>query len=104
MDWLLYDKGLCHERVKYETPLLFFLIIFNYIPFDQQSSTDVLQIGVRKIQAAGLNFKETPRQVFSCEISKIFKNTFFKNTFKEQHWWLLLYILYTHDVTFNLSR
>ena len=43
VDWFLYDNGLRHERVKYETPLLFFLIIFNYIPFDQQSSTDVLQ-------------------------------------------------------------
>ena len=29
--------------LKCETPLLFFLIIFYYISFDQQSSTDVLQ-------------------------------------------------------------
>ena len=43
MDWFLCDNGLRYERDKYETPLLFFLIIFNYIPFDQQSSTDVLQ-------------------------------------------------------------
>ena len=28
---------------KYETPLLFLLIIFSYILFDQQSSADVLQ-------------------------------------------------------------
>ena len=56
---------------KSETPLLFFLIIFYYISFDQHN----------------------------C-ISKIFKNNFFK----KHLWWLLLYILYTHDVACNLSR
>ena len=44
--------------------------------------------------------KETPTQMLSCEISKIFKNIFFKEHFR----WLLLYILYIHDVSCNLSR
>ena len=39
-------------------------------------------------------------QLFSCQISTIFKNTFFK----EHLWSLLLYILYTHDVTCIVSR
>ena len=38
--------------------------------------------------------------MFSCQISKIFKSTFFK----EHLGLLLLYILYTHDVKCNLSR
>ena len=36
----------------------------------------------------------------SCQISKIFKNTFLKEHLRSQ----LLYILYTHDITCNLSR
>ena len=39
-------------------------------------------------------------QVVSCQISKIFKNNFFK----EHLGWLLRYMLYTHGVTCNLSR
>ena len=42
----------------------------------------------------------TPTQVFLCQVSKTFKNTFFKEHLR----WLLLYILYTHDVTCNQSR
>ena len=38
--------------------------------------------------------------MFSCEISKIFQNTFLKEHIR----WLLLYILYTHDVASNLRR
>ena len=38
--------------------------------------------------------------MFFCQISKIFKNIFFKEHLR----WLLLYILYTHDVTCNRSR
>ena len=51
-------------------------------------------------QACNVIEKETPTQVFSCEISKIFKNIFIK----EHLPWLFLYMLYTHDVTFNLNR
>ena len=51
-------------------------------------------------QACNVIGKETPTQVFSCEISKIFKNIFFKEHLRR----LLLYILHTHDVTCNLSR
>ena len=39
-------------------------------------------------------------QVVSCQISKIFKNNFFKEHLR----WLLRYILYTHGVICNLSR
>ena len=71
--------------MKWETPVLFFLRIVYYISFDQQSSADVLQ-------------KNVNTGVF-C-FSQIFKNTFAKEHLR----WLLLYMLYTHDVTWNLSR
>ena len=64
--------------LKCETPLLFFLLIIYYISFHQQKYL----------------------LCFSCQISKMFNNTFFKEHLR----WLLLYILYTHDVTCNLSR
>ena len=97
-----------------ETLHLFFLIIFYYISIDQQSSADFLQNRCSynfadftgqhlcwilfwiKLQS----WKDPPTQMFSCQISKILKNTFFKEHLR----WLLLYILYTNDVTYNLSR
>ena len=68
---------------KCETLLLFFLIIFYYISFDQQSSANVLQ-----------------NRCFPAKLAKFLRTPFFKEDLR----WLLLYMLYTHDVTCNLSR
>ena len=81
-------------------PLLFLVIIFYYVSFDQQSSAAVLQNKAAGPQACNFIIKETPTQVFFCEISKTFKNSFFKEHIR----WLLLYISYTHDVACNMSR
>ena len=62
---------------KCETPLLFFLIIFYYI--EKQSPTYVLQN--RYPSGLQLYWKETAKQVFfSCEICKILRTPFLKNT------------------------
>ena len=68
---------------KCETPLLFFLIIFYYISFDQQWSADVLQ-----------------NRCFPAKLAKFLRTPFFKKDLR----WLLLYILYKHDLTCYLSR
>ena len=102
--------------LKCKIPLLFFLIIFYYISFDQQSSADVPKnflnvtgkylcwsLFLIKLQALRPPFllkRYSNTGGFFFQISKIFKNTFFK----EHLQWLLLYILYTHDVTCNRSR
>ena len=50
-----------------------------------------------KLQALGLQVyqKETPRQVYSCELYETFKNT----TFQRTTWWLLLL-----DLTIKLNN
>ena len=50
----------------------------------------------KRLQGLKLHWKETPTQLFSCEICKIFQNTFFTEHFR----WLLL----TMSMKENLNK
>ena len=78
---------------KCETRLLFFLIIFYYI--EKQLS---FKIGVP--QACNFIKKRLQHRCFPVKLAKFLRTPFFKEHLR----WLLLYILYTHDVISNLSR
>ena len=56
------------------------------------------KIGV--LQVCNFIKKRLQHRCFPVKLAKFLKTPFFK----EQLWWLLLYILYTHGVTCNLSR
>ena len=67
MDWFLYN-GLRHERVKRSSPLP---MVFKIVVLKNLANF-----------TAGLQLykKETPTQMFPCEICEIFKKTFFYRT------------------------
>ena len=71
------------------------LIFYNK---KKQSPADVLIIGVP--QACNFIKERLQHRCFPVKFAKFLRTPFFKEHLR----WLLLYILYTHDVTCNLSR
>ena len=92
MDWFLYHNGLRHERVKVveiisiaeiieigdkfciEMKSIFY--IFTNLS-KKWTAAVTRRCSLKKSQAAGLQLyqKETPVDVLSCEVCKIFQNT-----------------------------
>ena len=86
-----------------ETLLLIFLMRFYYISFAQQLYADVLQC--LSLRPATLLKRDSNTgaflwNLFLAKLTKFLRTSFFKEHLR----WLLLYILYRHDITCNLSR
>ena len=81
---------------KCETPLLFFLITF--IEYRNSHPQMFFKIGVP--QACNFTKKRLQGRCFPVKLVTFLRTLFFK----EHLQWLLLCILYIHDVIHNLSR